>query len=56
MRIAFIFTPFCSSPWTIGEVRVDATNGRYAASAPEFLMPSTMGPTSVLPKSTVVFV
>ena len=33
-----------------------ATSGRYAASAPEFLMPSTIGPTSDVPNSTVVFV
>ena len=31
------------------------SRGRYTASAPEFLMPSTTGPTSVVPKSTEVF-
>jgi hypothetical protein len=35
---------------------VDAAIGRYTASAPEFLMPSTSGPTSEVPKSTDVLV
>ncbi len=30
------------------------SRGRYTASAPAFLSPSTMGPTSVVPKSTAV--
>ena len=30
------------------------SRGMYIASAPEFLIPSTTGPTSVVPKSTEV--
>src|SRR3954462_1931057 len=30
------------------------SSGRYTASAPAFLSPSTIGPTSVVPKSTAV--
>src|SRR5437588_9498114 len=55
MTIDFMFTPFCARPCTTAMLLL-ATNGRYNASAPEFLIPSTAGPTSVLPKSIVVFV
>ena len=49
----FICTPFCWSPCTRAMFD-EATIGRYAASAPEFLNPSTSGPTSDVPNSTVV--
>src|SRR5690349_17175771 len=35
---------------------LERTSGRYVASTPAFFMPSTSGPTSVVPNSTVVFV
>ena len=34
---------------------VSESSGRYRPSAPEFLMPSTTGPTSVPPNSSVLF-
>ena len=34
---------------------VSLSSGRYSPSAPEFLIPSTIGPTSLVPNSSVVF-
>ncbi len=46
---------FCAAVWMSARF-VDSTSGRYTASTPAFFIPRTSGPTSVVPKSTVVFV
>ncbi len=52
---AFIFTPFWIRPWASARL-VLRSIAYQPASAPAFFMPSTSGPTSLVPKSTDVFV